>query len=77
MKNKIAVKITLKSTDPFDSEIIQALEREKNKAAFIRKAVFCYIKGPGAQPAAASQPRTKTTEKDKDLNNKLSKLMDL
>ena len=77
MKNRIAVKVTLNVTDPFDNEIIQVLDREKNKAGFIRKATFCYIKGLGAQSVVFPETQLISTARDKELTNKLSKLADL
>jgi hypothetical protein len=77
MKNKESVKLTLRASDPFDQEIIQALAKEKNKAAFIRKAAFCYIRGLASQSGSVHQTQPKAKEKDHELNNKLSKLADL
>ena len=73
MKNKLSVKVTLNGNDPFDSEIIRAIEKEKNRAGFFRKAVFCYIRGLGQiNPGTPSPPRR--TEKDREINDKLAKL---
>lgn len=77
MRRKISVKITLNPSDPFDSEIVQALEKEKNRAGFIRKAVFCYIRGLGVTQPARPIPPPERTEKDKLLDTKLSKLVEL
>jgi hypothetical protein len=74
MKNKLSVKVTLNSNDPFDSEILRAIEKEKNRAGFFRKAVFCYIRGLGQTQPVASSPPTGRTEKDREINDKLSKL---
>jgi hypothetical protein len=71
------VKLTLSATDPFDSEIILVLEKEKNKAGYIRKAVFCYIKGLGIQQVNTQHASPKPKERDRALDNKLSKLTDL
>jgi len=76
MGNKLSVKVTFNDGDPFDSDIIPVLMKEKNKAGFLRKAVFCFIRGLGApQPnIAVSQPNK--VEKDREINDKLSKLTD-
>jgi hypothetical protein len=76
MGNKLSVKVTLNGDDPFDAEIIQALEKEKNRAGFFRKAVFCFIRGlGGSQPVISAAP-TANREKDREINKKLSKLTD-
>jgi hypothetical protein len=76
MRNKLSVKVTLNSNDPFDSEIIQVVEKEKNRAGFFRKAVFCYIRGLG-QPQPVSSPSPPGgNQKDTEINEKISKLTD-
>jgi hypothetical protein len=75
MGNKMAVKVTFNSDDPFDAEIIPALVKEKNKAGFIRKALFCFIRALGAHPSVSAEP-ARNAERDKELNKRLSKLTD-
>lgn len=77
MSRKIAVKVTLNTNDPFDSEIIRALEGERNRAGFFRKAVFCYIRGLGTQQPAMPGPGPAKTEKERLINDKLARLTDL
>jgi hypothetical protein len=74
MGNKVSVKVTLNGNDPFDSEIIHAIEKEKNRAGFFRKAVFCYVRGLGHPHPVESSPPPGRTEKDREINDKLSKL---
>lgn len=74
MRNKLSVKVTLNGNDPFDCEIIRALEKERNRAGFFRKAVFCYIRGLVQPQPAVSLPLPGRAEKDRQINDKLSKL---
>ena len=73
MKGKLTVKVTFRASDPFDADIIGVLQDEKNKSAYIRKALFCFIRGMG-QSQSSSLPDAKPVQKDRELNEKLSKL---
>lgn len=85
--DKLTVKVTFSSKDPMDAEVIPVLREQKKKAAFIRTAAFCYVKGipsrrdsPSPQqttaavhaPKRASQP--KQPESDAKLDAKVSRL---
>ena len=75
MANKLAVKVIFNDHDPFDAKIIPVLMNEKNKAGFVRKAVFCFIR---SLAATSNNPAFPAIKKDKDhaINEKLSKLTD-
>ena len=76
MKNKMSVKVTFNDNDPFDAEIIPFLLKEKNRAGFLRKAVFCFVRGLALPQAPVSVSSTGQGKKDREINEKLSKLTD-
>ncbi len=80
MANKLVVKVTFKENDPFDSEVINALSQEKNKAGFVRKAVFCYVKGLRGNHSvytAPDQQNAPVSGANEEINKKLAQLIDL
>lgn len=85
--DKLTVKVTFSNKDPMDAEVIPVLRKQKKRAAFLRTAAFCYVRGipsrrdsPSPQqttaavhaPEATSQPQH--PEKDPGLDAKVSML---
>ena len=77
MKSRMAVKVTFKPGDPFDTEIINVLEHEKNKAGFIRKAVFCFIRGLETKNGPVVLKPREDSEQETAINKKISKLTEI
>ncbi len=80
MANKLVIKVTFKENDPFDSEVIDTLSKEKNKAGFVRKAVFCYLKGLRGNHSVHTEPDQQgapASGANEGINKKLTKLVDL
>jgi len=84
--DKLTVKVTFSGKDPMDAEVIPVLREQRKRAAFIRTAVFCYVKGvspgkdalPPHRPIAADISKAtlepQHPEADSELDSKVSML---
>jgi len=80
--DKLTVKVTFLSKDPMDAENIPVLKEQTKRVAFIRTAVFCYVKGVSTNGDTSSEHQrfevnTKIDEKVFKLNDELDFLDDL
>lgn len=76
MKNRMSVKVTFNYKDPFDAEIIPILLKETNRAGFLRKAVFCFVRGLGMPQTQVPVLSDGQSKKERQINEKLAKLTD-
>ncbi len=84
--DKLTVKVTFSGKDPMDAEVIPVLREQRKRAAFIRTAVFCYVKGvspcrdalPLKSPQAAEVPKKvsqiQNSATETELDSKVSML---
>lgn len=74
-RKALVVKVTFSSLNTIDAEIIPVLERQRNKASYVRKAIFCHIKGlSNKRPDEDIKPSTTTHKLNAAIKGKMSLL---
>ena len=74
-RKTLVVKVTFSSLNTIDAEIIPILEKQRNKASYVRKAIFCHIKGlPNKRPDEDMNPSTTRHKLNAAMKGKMSLL---
>ncbi|OGP25127.1 MAG: hypothetical protein A2X99_10795 [Deltaproteobacteria bacterium GWB2_55_19] len=74
-RKTLVVKVTFSSLNTIDAEIIPILEKQRNKASYVRKAIFCHIKGlPNKRPGEDLNPSATRHKLNAAMKGKMSML---
>ena len=74
-RKTLVVKVTFSSLNTIDAEIIPILEKQMNKSSYVRKAIFCHIKGlPNKRPGEDLNPSATRHKLNAAMKGKMSML---